>query len=88
MVNPRTEMSELLEITNCGSRENQGMISIERCREILGKYGKELTNEEIKQIRETLYLFAGIQIDAEEQLIKEELKKEAEGIKSSLLKWE
>ena len=64
------------------------MLSIERCREILKEYGKELTNEEIKQIRETLYLFAGIQIDAEEQLIKEELKKEAEGIKSSLLKWE
>ena len=64
------------------------MLSIERCREILKEYGKKLTNEEIKQIRETLYLFAGIQIDAEEQLIKEELKKEAEGIKSSLLKWE
>ena len=62
------------------------MISIERCREILGKYGKELTNEEIKQIRETLYLFAEIQIDAEKTLIEEALKQEAEGIKSDLLK--
>ena len=53
------------------------MLSIERCREILKEYGKELTNEEIKQIRETLYLFAEIQIDAERALIEEELKQEA-----------
>ena len=62
------------------------MLSIERCREILKEYEKELTNEEIKQIRETLYLFAEIQIDAEQQLIKEALKQEAEGKKSDLLK--
>lgn len=62
------------------------MLSIERCREILKEYGKELTNEEIKQIRETLYLFAEIQIDAEKTLIEEALKQEAEGIKSDLLK--
>ena len=62
------------------------MLSIERCREILKEYGKELTNEEIKQIRETLYLFAEIQIDVEQQLIKEALKQEAEGKKSDLLK--
>ena len=62
------------------------MLSIERCREILKEYGKELTNKEIKQIRETLYLFAEIQIDAEQQLIKEALKQEAEGKKSDLLK--
>ena len=62
------------------------MLSIERCREILKEYGKELTNQEIKKIRETLYLFAEIQIDAERQLIKEALKQEAEGKKSDLLK--
>lgn len=62
------------------------MLSMKRCKEILKEYGKTLTNEEIKQVREILYKFAEIQIHAEEQLIKEELKKEAEGIKSNLLK--
>ena len=63
------------------------MLSIERCKEILKEHGMNLTNEDVKQVREFLYKLAEIQIDSEEQLIKEELKKEAEGIKSNLLKW-
>ena len=63
------------------------MLSIERCKEILGKYGKELTNEEIKRIRETLYLFAEIQIDAEQKLIEEALKQETEGKRCEYIKY-
>lgn len=48
------------------------MLSIERCNEILIKNNYKLTNTEIKQVREILYLFAEIQITAEKQLIEDE----------------
>ncbi len=48
------------------------MLSIERCREIIKPYNHNLTNDEIKQIREILYLFAEIQISAEKQLLEDE----------------
>jgi hypothetical protein len=48
------------------------MLSIERCKEILKKYNYNLSNEEIKQVREVLYLFAEIQINAEKQLLEDE----------------
>ena len=48
------------------------MLSIERCNEILIKNNHKLTNTEIKQVREILYLFAEIQITAEKQLIEDE----------------
>jgi hypothetical protein len=48
------------------------MLSIERCNEILKTYNYNLTNEEIKQVREILYLFAEIQINAEKQLLNNE----------------
>lgn len=48
------------------------MLSIERCNEILIRNNYRLTNTEIKQVREMLYLFAEIQINAEKQLIEDE----------------
>ena len=48
------------------------MLSIERCREILKLKNLNLTNEEIKQLREFLYLFAEIQINAEQKLLEDE----------------
>ena len=48
------------------------MLSIERCNEILIKNNYKLTNTEIKQVREILYLFAEIQINTEKQLIEDE----------------
>ncbi|MBQ3198360.1 MAG: hypothetical protein IJB63_09625 [Alistipes sp.] len=48
------------------------MLSIEKCKEILKKYNYNLSNEEIKQVREVLYLFAEIQINAEKQLLEDE----------------
>ena len=48
------------------------MLSIERCNEILINNNYKLTNTEIKQVREILYLFAEIQITAEKQLIEDE----------------
>lgn len=48
------------------------MLSIERCKEIIKPYNHKLTNDEIKQIREILYLFAELQISAEKQLLEDE----------------
>jgi tRNA A22 N-methylase len=48
------------------------MLSIEKCRDILKSHNYDLTNEEIKQVREFLYLFAEIQINAEKELLKDE----------------
>ena len=48
------------------------MLSIERCKEIIKPYKCNLTNEEIKQVREILYLFAELQISAEKQLLEDE----------------
>ena len=48
------------------------MLSIERCKEIINPYNHKLTNDEIKQIREILYLFAGLQKSAEKQLLEDE----------------
>lgn len=45
------------------------MLSIETCKEILNY---KLNNEEIKQVREFLYLLAEIQINAEKTLIENE----------------
>lgn len=48
------------------------MLSIEKCNEILTKHNYKLTSAEIKQVRELLYLFAEIQINAEKQLLEDE----------------
>ena len=48
------------------------MLSVERCNEILINNNYKLTNSEIKQVREILYLFAEIQINTEKQLIEDE----------------
>lgn len=44
----------------------------EKCNEILTKHNYKLTSAEIKQVRELLYLFAEIQINAEKQLLEDE----------------
>lgn len=51
------------------------MLSIESCNEILNKNNYKLNNEEIKQVREFLYLLAEIQINAEKTLIENENEK-------------
>lgn len=48
------------------------MLSIEKYKEIIKPYNHNLTNDEIKQIREILYLFAEIQISAEKKLLQDE----------------
>lgn len=48
------------------------MLSIEKCNEILTKYNYKLNTKEIKQVREILYLFAEIQINAENKLKEDE----------------
>ena len=48
------------------------MLSIERCNEILRSHNYKLTNEEVKQVRDFLYLFAENQIDAENKLLEDE----------------
>ena len=55
-----------------GAITHRMMLSIEKCKEILKKYNYNLSNEEIKQVREVLYLFAEIQINAEKQLLEDE----------------
>lgn len=45
------------------------MVSIERCKEILNGKGHKYTNEEIKEIRDFLYLLAAIQLEREKQII-------------------
>ncbi|MDO5496737.1 MAG: hypothetical protein Q4F45_02545 [Alistipes sp.] len=46
----------------------------------------KLTDEEVKQVRDYLYTLAEIQIEAEQQLKEEALKRENEGKRSDLLK--
>ena len=48
------------------------MLSIEKCKEILKSNNYSLSNEEVKQVREFLYLFAEIQINAEKNLLEDE----------------
>ena len=44
------------------------MLSIEHCRKRLEKYGKKYTDDQIREIRDALYLFAKCQIkDMKEQ---------------------
>ena len=86
MVYPRTEMSELLEITNCVIRLKYIMLSIKQSKEVLNRNVMKLTDEEVKQVRDYLYTLAEIQIEAEQQLKEEALKQENEGKRSDLLK--
>lgn len=41
------------------------MLTIERCKEILSTHNLKLNNEELKQVREQLYLFAELQMEFE-----------------------
>jgi hypothetical protein len=47
------------------------MISIERIKELLKNTNLKLNNDEIKQLRDYLYVLAEIQIMAEEKLAEE-----------------
>lgn len=47
------------------------MISIDRIKEILKKTELKLNNDEIKQLRDYLYILADIQIMAEEKLLEQ-----------------
>ena len=44
------------------------MISLERCDKILRTHNLNLTNEEVKQVREQLYLFAALQMEHENNM--------------------
>ena len=48
------------------------MISIEKCNEKLKSYNYSLSNDEIKQVREFLYLLAELQLDTEKRMITDE----------------
>lgn len=49
------------------------MIPIERCDKILRTHNLKLSNEEVKQVREQLYLFAALQMEFEKnKKIKDE----------------
>lgn len=39
------------------------MLSIERCDKVLKAQNLNLTNDEVKQVREFLYLFASLQVE-------------------------
>lgn len=41
------------------------MISLEKCKDVLNKKKDKYTNEEVKEIRDFLYLLAGIQYEVE-----------------------
>lgn len=41
------------------------MLSIERCDKVLKAQNLNLTNDEVKQVREFLYLFASLQVEIE-----------------------
>ena len=42
------------------------MLSIERCNQVLKAQNLNLTNDEVKQVREFLYLFASLQMEIED----------------------
>lgn len=48
------------------------MLSIGRCKEILRKHNCNLTDDEIKDVRDFLYTLAEIQIMVEKQLAENE----------------
>lgn len=40
------------------------MLSIERCRELLAPAGNDLANEQVEQLRDSLYELANLSIDS------------------------
>lgn len=43
------------------------MISLEKCKDVLNKKKDKYKNEEVKEIRDFLYLLAGIQYEVEKR---------------------
>ncbi len=41
------------------------MVTLERCRTLLGDYGKDLSNEELRELRDWLYVLAHYLIKAD-----------------------
>lgn len=48
------------------------MISIEHCKKILNKGKRKYTDEEVKQIREFLFLLAELQLENEKYMINKQ----------------
>lgn len=48
------------------------MLSIEHCKKILNKGKRKYTDEEVKQIREFLFLLAELQLENEEYMINKQ----------------
>ena len=46
------------------------MLSIERCQQILKSNNFSLTNEKVKQVRETLYFLASLEIEVNNNAAK------------------
>lgn len=44
------------------------MVSLERCKEVLNRNSHKYSSEELKEIREFLYLLATIQLEREKQI--------------------
>lgn len=44
------------------------MLSIDMCQKILKTYDYRLSDPEVKQVREFLYVMAGLQIEAQESI--------------------
>lgn len=41
------------------------MVTLERCRTLLGDYGKDLSNEELRELRDWLYVMAHLSNQAD-----------------------
>ena len=41
------------------------MVTLERCRTLLGDYGKQLSNEELRELRDWLYVMAHLSNQAD-----------------------
>ena len=52
------------------------MLTIELCSKILNQGEKAYTNEEVKQIRQYLYLLASLQVEADKIQETEQIKEE------------
>lgn len=52
------------------------MLTIDVCKQTLNKGERTYTNEEVKQIREYLYLLASLQVEADKLQETEQIKEE------------
>ena len=61
------------------------MLTLDECKRFLNTGERAYTDEEVKQIREYLYLLASLQVEADKIQETEEIKKEVEDESDYLL---